>query len=417
MLSCAVFSQEYWVRVPSPVTGFFTRCMFADSTNGWACGEGGMMIRSTNGGDSWESINTGLTSYVIEDVFFFNSRLGWFAANDGGYTATRIGKTTNGGVNWTVTPFQDSASINWCISFSDSLTGFLSGYSGKIFKTTDGGLSWSTALIDPAGCPPLYNFPKNRIRFMNSLTGFACGGVYDIQGIVWKTTDAGNNWHTYCVAPEPFFDIKPVSLNRVIAGGGDFEFGASTAVSVNGGPWIYDTTGLFGVGRDLAFRTASEVWMPLSFAQSWAVNLDSGSAETRWYGIPGTDSTVINAAAFFSPTKGFGFGSNGAIVKYNTSVIGVSPHGTVPTQNRLGQNYPNPFNPATVISFDLEMNTPVKITLFDLTGRSIGIVFSGYRQAGHHSIRFDGSRLASGVYIYRLEAGRYIAAKKMVILK
>ena len=168
-----------------------------------------MIIRSTNGGDSWESQYTGLAGYTVEDLFFLNSRLGWFVANDGGYTATRIGKTTNGGVNWVITPFPDSASINWCISFTDSLTGFLSGYSGKIYKTIDGGLSWGAAFIDPAGCPPLFNFPKNRIRFFNSVTGFACGGVYDIQGIIWKTTDAGNNWQTYCVAPEPFFDIKP----------------------------------------------------------------------------------------------------------------------------------------------------------------------------------------------------------------
>lgn len=391
--------------------------MFADSTNGWACGESGMIIRSTNGGDSWVSLNTGLSAYVVEDIFFLNSRLGWFVANDGGYTATRIGKTTNGGVNWSISPFQDSASINWCISFTDSLTGFLSGYSGKIFKTTNGGVNWNTMNIDPAGCPPLFNFPKNRIRFMNSLTGYACGGVYDIQGIIWKTTDAGNNWQTFCVAPEPFFDIKPVSSNRVIAGGGDFEFGSSTAVSTNGGPWIYDTTGLFGVGRDLAFRTASEVWMPLSFAQSWAVNLDSGSSDTRWYGIPGTDSTAINAAAFFSPTKGFGFGSNGAIVKYNTDVIGISPHSSVPFRNRLWQNYPNPFNPETQISFDLGKNSPVKITLFDITGRNLGVIFSGYKQAGHNSVTFDGSELASGVYIYRIEAGRYSEAKKMVILK
>ena len=391
--------------------------MFADSVYGWACGESGMIIRSTNGGDSWESLNTGLTAYVVEDIFFLNSRLGWFVANDGGYTATRIGKTTNGGVNWSISPLQDTASINWCVTFTDSLTGFLSGYSGKIYKTIDGGLNWSASFIDPAGCPPLFSFPKNRIRFLNAATGFACGGIYDIQGIIWKTTDSGNNWQTYCIAPEPFFDIKPFSLNRIIAGGGDFEFGATTAVSTNGGPWIYDTTGLFGVGRDLAFRTASEVWMPLGFAQTWALNLDSGSAGSRWYSIPGTDSTSVNAAEFFSPTKGFGFGSNGAIVKYNTNVIGISQSGIVPLTNRLMQNYPNPFNPYTEIAFELRMNSMVKITLFDVTGRSIGVIFSGYRQAGHNSFSFDGSRLASGVYIYRLEAGSYAATKKMVILK
>ena len=89
----------------------------------------------------------------------------------------------------------------------------------------------------------------------------------------------------------------------------------------------------------------------------------------------------------------------------------------IPSSTELMQNYPNPFNPYTEIAFELRMNSMVKITLFDVTGRSIGVIFSGYRQAGHNSFSFDGSRLASGVYIYRLEAGSYAATKKMVILK
>jgi photosystem II stability/assembly factor-like uncharacterized protein len=403
--------------MPSPAAGYLHRCCFVDTINGWACGENGTVIRTTNSGSAWELLNTGLQGSVIEDICFINSNTGWIVANDGGSSGTKIGKTTNGGTNWTISPFSDSASFNNTIYFTDQLTGFLSGYSGKIFKTTDGGTVWVSCFIQPEGCPSLYGFPKHRIRFLNALTGFACGGQFDIQGMIWKTTDAGNNWQTFCLGPEPMFDILPVNASKVIASGGDGEFGATTATSYNNSQWIYDTTGLFGVGRDLAFRTPSELWMPLSFAQTWALNLDSGSVNSVWYQVPGPDSTSIYAAVFKSPTFGFGFGSNGGIVKYNVNVIGVQPQNNIPVINSLRQNYPNPFNPSTLIEFELRQNSFIKIIIYDLVGREVEVLFSGMKPAGVSRILYQNTSLASGVYFYRLTAGVYSESKKMVILK
>ncbi|MCX6641119.1 MAG: C25 family cysteine peptidase [bacterium] len=90
---------------------------------------------------------------------------------------------------------------------------------------------------------------------------------------------------------------------------------------------------------------------------------------------------------------------------------------SVPTEYSLGQNYPNPFNPLTSISFNLTQAGLVKLTIFDVMGREVATLVNGTREAGTHEVTFDGSGLASGIYLYKLEAGEFRATQKMVLLK
>jgi hypothetical protein len=84
---------------------------------------------------------------------------------------------------------------------------------------------------------------------------------------------------------------------------------------------------------------------------------------------------------------------------------------------RLNQNYPNPFNPTTVASFELRVPSLVRLTVWDIAGRKVGTLLEGWMQAGVHRTEFDGSGLAAGIYILKLQAGEYMAARKMVLLK
>lgn len=414
-----LFSQNYWLRVPSPTDKWLTKSFLLDTVYGWAAGEYGTIIRTTNSGNNWTVLNSGITDYPIDDIFFINSRLGWALANDYLFQGSFVLKTTNGGNTWSTSRFYDTSVVITTIFFQDSLNGFFTGFSGYMFKTTDAGASWNECHIDTNFCSYLFRFPKNRVNFLNQTTGYACGGHYDISGIIWKTTDSGLNWFTYCVTPEPLFDIKAINQNKIISSGGDFEFGAITSTSYNGGTvWAYDTTTFFGIGADLAFRTPSELWLPLMFAQSFALNLDSGSINSPWYYIPAPDSSSIYTAKFVTPTYGFGFGSFGTIVKYNTAVIGINNgQNEVPIKSRLYQNFPNPFNPSTVISYYLAKQEFVKITLYDLVGKQIKVYAEGYRPAGSNNFRFHNFGLASGVYIYKIEAGDFVESRKMVLLK
>jgi len=89
----------------------------------------------------------------------------------------------------------------------------------------------------------------------------------------------------------------------------------------------------------------------------------------------------------------------------------------LPGSVQLYQNYPNPFNPETDISFILSHEAGVKLQVFDMLGRAVATVYEGRLPAGIHTYSFDGSRVASGVYLYRLSAGDQVETRKMVLLK
>ena len=89
----------------------------------------------------------------------------------------------------------------------------------------------------------------------------------------------------------------------------------------------------------------------------------------------------------------------------------------VPKDINLLQNYPNPFNPVTEIKFTLPEAARVTLRVYNIIGQEVASLVNGIEEEGFHSIRFEGSNLPSGTYIYRLQAGSVVQTKKMVLLK
>ena len=89
----------------------------------------------------------------------------------------------------------------------------------------------------------------------------------------------------------------------------------------------------------------------------------------------------------------------------------------LPTKFDLGQNHPNPFNPTTIIPYALPRAAQVELSVFDVRGEQVDVIFAGHQAAGNHQINFNASRLSSGIYLYRLKAGDFVAVGKMVLLK
>ena len=83
----------------------------------------------------------------------------------------------------------------------------------------------------------------------------------------------------------------------------------------------------------------------------------------------------------------------------------------------LDQNYPNPFNPSTQIRYHLPVDAYVQLAIFNILGERIAMLVNERQQAGAHDVMLDASHLASGVYIYRLEAGDFISTRKMVLVR
>ena len=109
------------------------------------------------------------------------------------------------------------------------------------------------------------------------------------------------------------------------------------------------------------------------------------------------------------------------IMNYMDIIItGIKPdvtYNTIPKSFQLKQNYPNPFNPVTHIQFGLPYASDIKIELFDLLGRRVAVLVDETKPPGYHTVDFDGSNLSSGVYLYRIQAGNYVEAKKMILMR
>ncbi len=90
---------------------------------------------------------------------------------------------------------------------------------------------------------------------------------------------------------------------------------------------------------------------------------------------------------------------------------------SLPTQFVLYQNYPNPFNPTTAISYQLAANNFVTLKVFDVLGREVATLVNEQQPAGTHDVRWDTSGMPSGMYLYRITAGNFVSARKMVLTK
>ena len=83
----------------------------------------------------------------------------------------------------------------------------------------------------------------------------------------------------------------------------------------------------------------------------------------------------------------------------------------------LGQNYPNPFNPSTIIKYSVERAGNVSLKVYDLLGREIATLVNEAKQPGSYTVNFNASKLASGMYIYKIESGSFSSVKKMLLVR
>ncbi len=88
-----------------------------------------------------------------------------------------------------------------------------------------------------------------------------------------------------------------------------------------------------------------------------------------------------------------------------------------PTSYRLEQNYPNPFNPTTSIGYFLPRETEVTLEVYNLLGDRVATLVKAKEGIGYHEVLFDGSALPSGVYLYQIHAGGFVATRKLLLLK
>ncbi len=168
---------------------------------------------------------------------------------------------------------------------------------------------------------------------------------------------------------------------------------------------------LYGLGAGVIPKNASIKLVAIVAGGLNYGGADSAPDNTGIKGDAGPDS--INNLAEIKPDKD-GNGIPDPTVFITEAALN---NQKVPAEYKLYQNYPNPFNPTTTISFNLPIRSIVELKIFDVLGRLVEVLADKEMTAGKHSLRFDGSGLASGVYIYTLKSGNFNAAGKLILLK
>jgi len=140
----------------------------------------------------------------------------------------------------------------------------------------------------------------------------------------------------------------------------------------------------------------------LFFASYWNIYVNTTETNYNWLGY-------TNEAPGYQALLWFGI----PIVPVSVEQVGSG----VPEVYDLSQNYPNPFNPSTTINFSLPAASNVVLKIYDVLGREVATLLDAQKGAGNYQVNFDASKLASGLYIYTINAGDFTSTKKMMLMK
>jgi N-acetylneuraminic acid mutarotase len=133
-----------------------------------------------------------------------------------------------------------------------------------------------------------------------------------------------------------------------------------------------------------------------------------------------TDAAVTGGSQYYYRVNAF---NDVCVTDYTNeavvSVVSIDEDSSLPKEFSLAQNYPNPFNPSTIIKYNLPYSSFVRLAVYDLLGREVAVLVNQEQNAGNHQIKFNSmnSRIASGIYFYRIITLQNIEVKKMMLSK
>ncbi|MEZ4689251.1 MAG: YCF48-related protein [Ignavibacteria bacterium] len=156
---------------------------FVDGINGFAAGNFGTFVRTSDGGTSWTEPNESFADYYLYSVKFADQNTGWAVGYDDNISTSYILKTTNGGTNWN-RQYSNSNKPLHSVFFTDQNSGWAVGHTGTIISTTNSGANW---ISYPSGT----SANLESVFFVDNNTGWIAGQ----SGTILKTTNGGTNWN------------------------------------------------------------------------------------------------------------------------------------------------------------------------------------------------------------------------------
>ena len=335
------------------------RLQFLNLNTGYACG--GYLYKTTDEGNNWSRLNT--PSVSTENMYVLNEDTIWFVNSDG--LVGGVYRTTNGGTSWTRQLNLGTLNPENIYMYNKDIGFILKVNTGAPYtrKTTDGGQSWFV-VVNNEGFTDMY--------FIDTLTGWRA------YRTMKKSTDGGLNWVNQILPQGGYINLSQVLKFSNI--------NADTIWGVNGYV-IFPNNQL----RGIVYRTTNS-------GNNWFYQVPDTAMHASNYYF--TKFITGNIGWAYTQLTGIHTKVGGDTTFYTSIQQLVS---VIPEDFELKQNYPNPFNPRTVIRFSLKKNAKVRLIVYDIRGIEVQRLADGRYDAGEYEADFMGKFSSSGVYFYRLE--------------
>jgi photosystem II stability/assembly factor-like uncharacterized protein len=431
LLGSLCMAQSPWTKQTSGTTQTLRSLKVVSNQVVWAGGLLGVVLRTVDGGTTWQTKTNPGATYDIYEIEAVDSLTAWaFGTDDATSLGAKIWKTTNGGTSWTeqysnVNTFGDG------IRFFDANSGIAIGDPEPATKskflvltTTNGGTTWTQ--VAGASIPPVDSAADevgvtNGLDLTGTIAWFVTYGNTDpIHPRVFKSTDKGLTWTASArIMVDDSYGFSMRDQNNGIM------------CNINSGS-IARTTNAWATADSIlifngTYGLRSVDWIP----GTNAVVIVGGPTATGISGVSldgGVTWTQKNVPAgvgrlrlvqFINSGTGWAVGNGGAILKWtDPPLTGIENRSVaIPSEYVLSQNYPNPFNPTTTIQYSVAKAGIVELKVCDVLGRELAVLVQGEHNPGNYSVVFDASRLSTGVYFYTMRAGDFTNTRSLVLMK
>jgi len=333
-----------WIEQDVPPVNTYYGIYFADNQNGWSCGYGGQISHTSDGGNTW-SEQTGASNTFLYDIFFLNTDTGWIVGGDhGSYPSfiehREILYTNDGGNSWIAQVSESYKRPLRSLHFADFSSGYAVGEAGTILHTSDGGNNWVEVMSDP-----FYEFTG--IFTVNPTTAYITGIYLGLPHVpvIFKTTDAGITWSSQTFnEDESLADISFADENNGWAVGGTNEAGTILRTTDGGITWFKEDHGA-GFLSSVFFINESTGWAVgtngevIAFQQQLPTGVEDRKAglfmkiypnpATEWIYIePESDIGDINRILMISSTGQVVYdriaGNRSSVNTYKINISGIT---------------------------------------------------------------------------------------------
>lgn len=415
--------EPFWEQTSGP-EGATVHALVVNETGGLFAGTDQGAFRSVDDGQTWVLLDNGLPTVSVLS-FAINAEGGMFAGTDG----EGIFRSVDDGQTWTGVGAGSGAPPSAATMAINAEGDIFAGW-GELYRSEDNGATWANLDLY-SRIPP---YPTDELPFVvleitintnDEIFLWTPGGPFRSgdKGETWTDISEGVGGFTFSITIDADGDIFAGTCAEGLFRSGD---NGETWVGINEGLPV-DSLTLTRNVIDLAISAGGDLFASVGTGGGWCSSTTnhgvyrSTDDGATWAAVnTGLTNLFVQSLAIGADGRLFAGTAGDGVFRSveSTSPVAVETiYGDVPRQFSLSQNYPNPFNPSTTIAFTVPQSGPVRLQVYDLLGKLVATLVDSPLAAGRYQTTWEATGLASGVYLYRLEAEGWAQTKKLTLLR